>query len=119
MGIFTRCLRRGWAVDTGYSQSEHYCRPLGYRHGSIQFALDSAARLNYNPIDNAIEKHWGGMSDCWEACRGRLDVCEPESMPRVFRKPETLLMDAVRECGIDPLQELGDATREFKAVGPP
>jgi len=59
MGIFTRCLRRGWAVDTGYSRSEHYCRPLGYRHGSIQFALDSAARLNYNPIDNAIEKHRG------------------------------------------------------------
>jgi len=58
------------------------------------------------------------MSDCWEVCRGRLDVCEPESMPRVFHKPETLLMDVARECGIDPFQELGDATREFKAVGP-
>ena len=59
------------------------------------------------------------MSDCWEACGGRLDVCEPESVPIAFHKPETLLIDVERECGIDPLQELGDAMQELKAVGPP
>jgi len=58
-GDFYEMLTMGLGCQHWVLSSKHYCRPLGYRHSSILFALDSAARLNYNPIDNAIEKHWG------------------------------------------------------------